>query len=185
MSMQPPAAPTEDTEAAAQMRTAGTRAGLAVIAFGFLTAIIVYVALRHSPNSMRAENALGFATMYTAFCAVVGIIVIRWFNRMAPDRGDMSGLVPDAIAPTREQTWERRKGTLGGLLAIAFGLISAMVMYLVDSSSFDFFKRMHAMEFAVLHAFLWGTVGVVMILWHNRQRLHHRKRVYDPNDPLR
>ena len=185
MSMQPPAAPTEETEAAAQTRRMGTRAGLAVIAFGFVTAIIVYFILRHSPNSMRAENALGFTTMYTAFCAVVGLIVIRWFNRMAPDRADMSGLAPDAIAPTREKTWERRKGTLAGLLAIALGLLTAMGMYLVDSSSFDFFQRMHAMEFAILHAFLWGTVGVIMILWHNRQRLDHRNKVYDPNDPLR
>ena len=93
---------------------------------------------------MRKENAAAFAIMYVLFCAVAGLMIFRWFNRNAPDH--TTAPEPGAVAPTKEQTWTRRKGTLGGLLAIALGLGTAMVMYLVDSSSpFDFFK-MHARD---------------------------------------
>jgi hypothetical protein len=89
---------------------------------------------------------------------------------------------PDAAQTRKAGT----RGTMVGLSVIALGLASAIVMYLVDSSSFDFFKMMHAMEFAILHAFLWGIVGVVLILWHNRQPPGQANiNTYDPNDRYR
>jgi uncharacterized membrane protein len=182
MSMPPPAAPTEETAAAAQTRKAGTRAGFAVIAFGVVTAIILYVIQSRSPDSIRERHALELAIMYAAFCGVAGLIIIRWFNRMAPDH--TTAPLPGADAPTREQTWKRRKGTLGGLLAIALGLLTAIVMYFVDTSSpIDYFRWMHAMDMAIVHAVLWGIVGVIIILYHNRQPPDPAATNYNPNDP--
>ena len=187
MSMPPPAAPTDDKEtaAAAQTRRAGMRAGLAVIAFGVVTAIGLYFLQLRSPNSIRERHALELAIMYAVFCGVVGIIIIRWFNRMAPDR--VTAPLPGANEPTREQTWTRRKGTLGGLLAIALGLLSAIIMFFVNTSSpIDYFKWMHAMDMAIVHAVLWGIVGGVIILYHNRQPPDPAAtNAYDPNDPYR
>ena len=77
--------------------------------------------------------------MYVLFCAVVGLMVFRWFNRHAPDY--TTAPEPGQTAPTKEQTWIRRKGTLGGLLAIALGLASAIVMYLTDMASFDYLTK--------------------------------------------
>jgi len=171
-------------ESAAQSRKIGIRAGLAVIAFGLVTAILLYVVESRSPRSMRQENAAEFAIMYGLFCAVAGLIVFRWFNRNAPDYTT----VPDLgkTAPTKEQTWTRRKGTLGGLLAIALGLGSAMVMYLVNRNSFDFFENIYAMDLAIVHAVLWSIVGGILILYHNRQPPDPSStNLYDPNDPYR
>ena len=97
--------------------------------------------------------------------------VFRWFNRNAPDYTTVPE--PGKTAPTKEQTWTRRKGTLGGLLAIALGLLSAMVMYLVNRSSFDFFKNIYAMDLAIVHAVLWSIFGGILILYHNRQPPDH------------
>ena len=167
---------------AAQSRKIGIRAGLAVIAFGLVTAVLLYVVESRSTGFMRQENAAAFAIMYVLFCAVTGLIIFRWFNRNAPDYTTVPE--PGATAPTKEQTWTRRKGTLGGLLAIALGLGSAMIMYLVDTSSpVDFFKSMHAMDMAIVHAVLWSIVGGVLILWHNRQPPDHASNnTYDPNN---
>jgi H+/Cl- antiporter ClcA len=174
----------EESAEAGQARKIGIRAGLAVIAFGLVTAVLLYVVESRSSNSIREKHAIEFAIMYVLFCAATSLIIFRWFNRHAPDHTTVPE--PGATAPTKEHTWTRRKGTLGGLLAIALGLGSAMIMYLVDSSSpFDFFKWMHAMDLAIVHAILWGIVGVVMILWHNRQPDHARANTYDPNDSLR
>lgn len=177
---------TEETEAAAQERRKWTRAGLGVIAFGLVSAIGIYLLERRSSDPFREQDAMEFAFLYAALWVVLGLIVIRWFNRNAPDYSHLSAPAPHAIVPTKEKTWERRKGTLVGLLVIALGLAGAIVMYLVDRSSFDFFKKTNAMELAIVHAVLWGIVGVVMILWHNRQPPDHSNtRLYDPNDPLR
>ena len=174
----------EETAEAAQSRKIGIRAGLAVIAFGLVTAILLYIVESRSTRFMRPENAAEFAIMYVLFCAVVGLMVFRWFNRHAPDHSAAPG--PGGVPPTKEQTWTRRKGTLGGLLAIALGLGSAMVMYLVDSSPFDFFKMMHAMDMAIVHAVLWSIVGGILILWHNRPPQHHSaNNTSDPNTPSR
>ena len=156
----------ERSTEAAQSRKIGIRAGLAVIAFGLVTAILLYVVESRSSNFIREEHAIEFAIMYVLFCAVTGLMIFRWFNRHAPDH--TTAPEPGAVAPTKEQTWTRRKGTLGGLLAIALGLGSAMVMYLVDSSPFNFFKMMHAMDMAIVHAVLWSIVGGILILHHNR-----------------
>lgn len=158
---------TEETEAAAQERRKWTRAGLGVIAFGAVTAIVIYFIERHSSDTFREDDAMEFAFLYAALWVVLGLIVIRWFNRNAPDHTTAPG--PGAVAPTKEQTWERRKGTLVGLLVIALGFGSAIGMYLADRNSLDFFKKIHGMELAIIHAVLWGIVGAVMILYHNRQ----------------
>ena len=169
----------EETEAAAQERRKWTRTGLGVIAFGLVSAIGIYLIERRSSDSFRENDATEFALLYAALWVVLGLIVIRWFNRNAPDHTTAPG--PGAAAPTKEQTWERRKGTLIGLLVIVLGLASAIVMYLVDRNSFDFFKKMHGMELAIVHAVLWGMVGVVMILYHNRQPPDHSNSdTYDP-----
>jgi H+/Cl- antiporter ClcA len=175
----------EETAEVAQSRKIGIRAGLAVIAFGLVTAILLYVVESRSDGFMRKENAAAFAIMYVLFCAVAGLMIFRWFNRHAPDH--TTAPEPGAVAPTKEQTWTRRKGTLGGLLAIALGLGSAMVMYLVDTSSpVNFFKSMHAMDMAIVHAVLWSIVGGILILYHNRQRPDHTaNNSYDPNDTYR
>ena len=176
---------TEETEAAAQERKIGIRAGLAVIAFGLVTAVLLYVVESRSTRLMGPENAAEFAIMYVLFCAVTGLMIFRWFNRNAPD--DTTAPGPGGVPPTKEQTWTRRKGTLGGLLAIALGLGSAMVLYLIDSSSpFDYFKMMHAMDMAIVHAVLWSIVGGILILYHNRQPPDPSStNLYDPNDPYR
>ena len=176
---------TEETEAAAQERKIGIRAGLAVIAFGLVTAVLLYVVESRSSNFIREQHAIEFAIMYVLFCAVAGLMIFRWFNRHAPDTTTVPE--PGQTAPTKEQTWTRRKGTLGGLLAIALGLGSAMVLYLIDSSSpFDYFKMMHAMDMAIVHAVLWSIVGGILILYHNRQRPDHTaNNSYDPNDTYR
>jgi uncharacterized membrane protein YfcA len=174
----------EETAEVAQSRKIGIRAGLAVIAFGLVTAILLYVVESRSSNFIREKHAIEFAIMYVLFCAVTGLMIFRWFNRHAPDHTTAPG--PGAVAPTKEQTWTRRKGTLGGLLAIALGLGSAMIMYLVDSSPFNFFKMMHAMDMAIVHAVLWSIVGGGLILYHNRQPPDPSStNLYDPNDPYR
>jgi presenilin-like A22 family membrane protease len=175
----------QEREEAAQQRRKWTRAGLGVIVFGLVSATGIYLLEARSSDVFREEAAMEFAILYAALWVVLGLIVIRWFNRNAPDHANASGQAPHAAPPTKEQTWERRKGTLVGLAVIALGLASAIVMYLTDRSSFEFFKKTHAMTFAVLHAVLWGIVGVIMILWHNRQPPDSSNRGYDPNDPLR
>ena len=175
----------QETEEAAQERRKWTHAGLGVIVFGLVSATGIYLLEARSSDVFREEAAMEFAVLYAALWVVLGLIVIRWFNRNAPDHAIASEHAPYAPPPTKEQTWKRRKGTLVGLVVIALGLASAIVMYLVDRSSFDFFKKMHAMTFAVVHAVLWGIVGIIMIAWHNRQAPDNRNRGYDPNDPLR
>lgn len=170
-----------ETAEVAQSRKIGIRAGLAVIAFGVVTAILLYVVEHRSDRSMRQENAASFAIMYGLFCGVVALTVFRWFNRHAPDY--TTPLEPGQTVPTKEQTWARRKGTLGGLLAIAAGLGSAMIMYLVDRNSFNYVTNIYAMDMAIVHAVLWSIVGGGLILWHNRQPPDHP--VIDPNDPHR
>jgi H+/Cl- antiporter ClcA len=167
----------DETADAAQSRKTGIRAGLGVIAFGLVTAILLYIVESRSTRAMRPENAAEFAIMYVLFCAVVGLMVFRWFNRHAPDY--TTAPEPGQTAPTKEQTWTRRRATLGGLLAIALGFASAIVMYLTDMASFDFLTKMHAMEFAILHAFLWSIAGGVLILcfhWLNRRPPDHSGR---------
>ena len=175
----------QETEEAALERRKWTRAGLGVIAFGLISAIGIYLMEVRSSDVFREESAMEFALLYAALWVVLGLIVIRWFNRNAPDYSHASEHAPHATPPTKEQTWTRRKGTLTGLAVIALGLASAIVMYLTDRSSFDFFKKTHAMTFAVLHAVLWGLVGGVMILWHNHRPPDNSNRGYDPNDSLR
>jgi len=174
----------EETAELAQSRKIGIRAGLAVIAFGLVTAILLYVVESRSTRSMRQENAAEFAIMYGLFCVVAGLIVFRWFNRNAPDYTTAPELGKTAL--TKEQTWTRRKGTLGGLLAIALGLLSAMVMYVVNRNSFSFFENIYAMDLAIVHAVLWSIVGGGIILWHNRQPPDPANaNLYDPNDRYR
>ena len=77
---------------------------------------------------------------------------------MADEAGDTDG---DAAR-------KRRKGTWTGLALIAFGLIGAVVSYFQDAHSFDYFKMMHAKDFAILHAVLWTIAGLLVIAWYNR-----------------
>jgi hypothetical protein len=63
---------------------------------------------------------------------------------------------------------KRRKGTIGGLAMIVFGLISAIWVYVGDSSSLDFFRMMNATYFAIVHVVLWTIAGLIIILWYNR-----------------
>jgi hypothetical protein len=70
-----------------------------------------------------------------------------------------------AETPTPDQ---RRMGTYCGLALIAFGLVGAVVIYVNDSHSMDFFELTHALDLAVLHAVLMGLGGLGVILWYNR-----------------
>ena len=79
------------------------------------------------------------------------------------------------MAESEDAAWKRRKGTYTGLAVIALGIVSAIVMYFVDRNSMSFFNYMYASDMAIVHAVLWGIVGLVIILWHNRQ----------PPDPTR
>jgi hypothetical protein len=79
------------------------------------------------------------------------------------------------MAESDDAAWKRKKGTLTGLAVIALGIVSAIVMYFVDRNSMDFFRWGHASDMAIIHAVLWGFVGLVIILWHNRE----------PPDPTR
>ena len=76
---------------------------------------------------------------------------------------------PHGSAETAEERERKRKrGTLGGLAVIALGVISAIIMYLVQSRSLNYFNWLYASDFAIIHAVLWGIVGLVIILYHNR-----------------
>jgi UDP-N-acetylmuramyl pentapeptide phosphotransferase/UDP-N-acetylglucosamine-1-phosphate transferase len=164
----------------------GRIAGLAAIAFGLISAILIYFVERRSPNFIRERHAMELAVLYAVLWGIVGLIAFLWYNRMSPDEADASGGTPPTIA-TKEETWKRRKGTLTGLAVIALGLASAIVMYLVDSGNpFDYFKMTNAMELAIVHAVLWGLFGLGLVLWHNRQPPDPANtNAYDPNDPYR
>jgi hypothetical protein len=60
---------------------------------------------------------------------------------------------------------KRRKLTIGGLVVIAYALISAVYMYFRDRDSMDYFAMGYAMKGAVLHAVLFGLLGLGMIAW--------------------
>jgi len=62
----------------------------------------------------------------------------------------------------------RRRGTRAGLVVIALGLIGAVYIYFQDSR--DPFQMDHAARNAMLHAFLYGVGGLLVILWFNRDR---------------
>jgi uncharacterized membrane protein YeaQ/YmgE (transglycosylase-associated protein family) len=79
------------------------------------------------------------------------------------------------MTESKDAASKRKRGTLTGLAAIALGIIGSIVMYVVDSNSMDFFRIGHASDMAIIHAVLWGFVGLVIILWHNRE----------PPDPTR
>jgi hypothetical protein len=70
---------------------------------------------------------------------------------------------------------KRRRGTIGGLTVIAFGLIGAIIIYFSARNPMNFFRWMYAADFAILHAVLWTLFGLGLILWHNRP----------PTDPSR
>ena len=89
---------TEEAEAAAQERRTWTRAGLGMIAFGLISAIGIYLLERRSSDFVREQNAMEFAFLYTALWVVLGLIVIRWFNRNAPD--NTTEHAPHAPPPT-------------------------------------------------------------------------------------
>ena len=72
------------------------------------------------------------------------------------------------MAEKEDAEQKRRKGTWAGVAMIALGLAGAVISYFQDSNSFDFFKMMHAKDFAILHAVLWGIAGLIVILWYNR-----------------
>ncbi len=63
---------------------------------------------------------------------------------------------------------KRKKGTLGGLLMIVFGVLSAFVVYYNDRHSFDYIRMTEAMNYAIVHAVLWTIAGLCVILWYNR-----------------
>jgi hypothetical protein len=72
------------------------------------------------------------------------------------------------MAEDEDAARKRRKGTIGGLVVIAFALVGALVIYIDDSRSMDYSRIMHARDFAILHAVLWTIVGLGIIAWHNR-----------------
>jgi hypothetical protein len=90
----------------------------------------------------------------------------------------------DDASDTDEAARKRKKGTWAGVAMIAFGLIGAVVSYVQDVHSFDYFKTMHAKDFAILHAVLWTIAGLIVIAWHNRPPPDN-SNTYDPNDPYR
>ena len=77
---------------------------------------------------------------------------------------------------------KRRKGTWAGIALIGFGLIGAVISYIQDSNSFDITSMMHAKDFAILHAVLWGVAGLIVILWYNRPPPDPPE--YNDRDPL-
>jgi hypothetical protein len=84
-----------------------------------------------------------------------------------------------------DAAWKRKKGTYAGLGVIAFALIGAIFMYVDDNNSMDYFKMMHAKDYAILHAVLWSLFGLGIILWHNRPPPDNSNTYDDPNDPYR
>jgi cytochrome c-type biogenesis protein CcmE len=64
---------------------------------------------------------------------------------------------------------KRRRLTIGGLVVIAYALISAVYMYYRDRYSMDYFAMGYAMKGAVVHAVLFGLVGLGMIAWANQR----------------
>jgi hypothetical protein len=62
----------------------------------------------------------------------------------------------------------RKKGTLGGLALIAFGIVGAIVGYFSDIDSFDYLRMSAAKDYAILHLVLWTLAGLGIILWYNR-----------------
>ena len=68
----------------------------------------------------------------------------------------------------------RKKGTLGGLGLIAFGIVGAIAGYISDIDSFDYLRMGLAKDYAILHLVLWTFAGLGIILWYNRP----------PNDEL-
>jgi hypothetical protein len=64
---------------------------------------------------------------------------------------------------------KRRKMTIGGLVVIALGLVTAVYQYFRDRDSMDYFAMGYALKGAVLHAVLWGLIGLGMIAWANKK----------------
>lgn len=76
----------------------------------------------------------------------------------------------------------RRKGTIGGLIFIVLGILSAPIIYVLDSSSFDYIRMDNAVTFAVLHAVLWCVAGLLVILWYNRDPNQRGGNFQDDNN---
>jgi hypothetical protein len=87
------------------------------------------------------------------------------------------------MAEEEDTERKRRKGTWTGIALIAFGLAGAVISYVQDSNTLDFFSMMHAKDFAILHAVLWGIAGLIVILWYNRPPADPTAR-YNDRDPL-
>lgn len=75
---------------------------------------------------------------------------------------------------TKANSDNRKKGVLGGLALIAFGVVGAIAGYVDDTDSFDYLRMGLAKHYAILHLVLWTVVGFGVILWYTRP----------PNDEL-
>jgi hypothetical protein len=64
---------------------------------------------------------------------------------------------------------KRRRLTIGGLVVVAYALISAVYRYFQDRDSLDYFAMGYAMKGAVLHVVLFGLIGLGMIAWARKK----------------
>jgi len=62
-------------------------------------------------------------------------------------------------------TARQRKGIIVGVALIAWGIIGALVSYLIDSNSLDLISMIDASENATVHAVIWTVVGAAVIFW--------------------
>src|SRR5262249_8985699 len=69
----------------------------------------------------------------------------------------------------------RRKGIRAGIVAIVFGILSAIFLYYQDLNSVDYFRISSASQGAILHAVIWCTIGAGIILWALSDHPDHRE----------
>jgi len=88
---------------AADKRRKGTIAGLCLIAFGIVGAIIGYIQDPGSFDIVRMIEAGNFAVLHLALWTVAGLRVIAWYQFLPGDRSR------DDDPPARFRDWTGRK----------------------------------------------------------------------------
>jgi hypothetical protein len=70
------------------------------------------------------------------------------------------------IDKLEEPSWFKgKRKLLPGALLISYGVITAITHYLDDIHSFEIYRRDGAVFFAIVHLFLYGTAGGLLIWW--------------------